>query len=52
MTDPKFPNTFTPEPHANPVGNVWPVFGWLVGAGLAFGAAILAFRRLEKGHHR
>lgn len=32
-----------------PFGSFWSVIGWLVGAGLAFGAAVLAFRRLERG---
>ena len=52
---PKFPTNWSEDfddPEANPIVNVWPVFGWLIGAGLAFGAAILAFRRLERGRQR
>lgn len=50
MRDPVFPNPFADDPDRDPpTGSVWTVLGLLAGAGLAFGAAILAFRRLEQG---
>lgn len=50
MPDPTFPSPFTDDPDRDPpTGSVMTVLVMLAGAGLAFGAAILAFRRLERG---
>lgn len=50
MPEPTFPNPFADNPdHDPPTGSVMTVLALLVGAGLAFGAAVLAFRRLEQG---
>lgn len=47
---PAFPNPFADRPDDDPpTGSLWTVVAFLVGAGLAFGAAVLAFRRLERG---
>lgn len=50
MPEPKFPSRFADNPDSDPpLGSFWTVIGLLVGAGLAFGAAVAAFRRLERG---
>lgn len=48
--NPQFPNPLADDPDTDPpTGSVWTVVAFLVGAGLAFGAAVLAYRRLEQG---
>lgn len=47
---PTFPNPFADDPDTDrPMGSLWTVVACLVGAGLALGAAVAAFRRLERG---
>lgn len=50
MPDLQFPNPFADDPDTDPpTGSVMTVLALLAAAGLAFGAAILAYRRLEQG---
>lgn len=50
MPDLQFPNPFADDTDRDPpTGSVMTVLALLAGAGLAFGAAVLAYRRLERG---
>jgi hypothetical protein len=46
----RFPNPFADDPDSDrPMGSLWTVVACLAGAGLAFGAAVAAYRRMERG---